>query len=100
MDHPDEYWVVYWQGACMLATLADTFGLNRFLEILHDYAATHWFGVATTADVRAAFEAAATEDGIVLGDAFWERWRVSLDGIARPVRGRGGPPAWPLGGFE
>jgi hypothetical protein len=100
MDHPDEYWVVYWQGACMLATLADAFGVDRFLEILHDYAAAHWFGVATTADVQAAFEAAATEDGIVLGDAFWERWRVSLDGIARPVRGRGGPPERPRGGFE
>jgi Peptidase family M1 domain len=94
LDHPDEYWVIYWQGACMLANLADRFGVDRFLDILNDYAAAHWLGVATTADVQAAFEAAAIEDGLSWDPAaFWDRWRVAPDDGAAPVaRGHGTPP--------
>ena len=94
IDHPRQYWIPYWQGACMLQTLVDVFGLARFLEILHHYAADHWLGIATTADVQAAFEAAAIEDGLTWdADAFWDEWRVGPDdGVGRLVPGRGSPP--------
>jgi hypothetical protein len=75
--HQNEYWVIYAQGACMLANLAKRFGLNRFRRILHDYAASQWFGIARTGDFRAAVEAAAAVDlpGWDVA-AYWARWRV------------------------
>jgi hypothetical protein len=76
-SHTSEYWVIYDQGACMLANLAKLFGLNRFRQILHDYAASRWLGVARTGDFLAAVEAAAAVD-LPGWDAagYWARWRV------------------------
>ncbi len=69
--------VVYYAGGCLLANLAHRFGLPRFIEILHDYAQAHWFGVARTSEFRRAIEDAAATDGISgIGPAYWARWRV------------------------
>jgi peptidase M1-like protein len=77
MAHPSEYDTVYGGGGCMLADLADRFGLDRFVEILHDYAQDHWFGVSRTEDFRAAIEAAAVADGLEFDAAtYWDHWRV------------------------
>ena len=75
--HQNQYWVVYDQGGCMLATLAKRFGLERFLEILHGYADAHRLGIARTEDFQSAIEAAALTDLPSFDTtAFWERWRV------------------------
>ena len=58
-NHPNEYGVIYDGGGCLLANLASKFGLDRFVQILHLYAKSHWLGVSTTADFKAAIEAAA-----------------------------------------
>jgi len=59
------------------ANLADLFGLNRFVQILHDYAADHWLGVTRTADFKAEIEAAAIADGVAFDAAtYWDDWRV------------------------
>jgi hypothetical protein len=78
--HPNEYWVVYDQGGCMLANLAQRFGLSRFLEILHGYAVAQHLGVARTEDFQAAIEDAALTDlpGFNAA-AFWSHWRVLPD---------------------
>jgi hypothetical protein len=61
----------------MLADLADRFGLDRFVQILHDYAQDHWFGVTRTEDFKAAIEAAAIADGLPFNPAtYWAAWRV------------------------
>ena len=77
--HPGDYYLVYWQGACALAHLAeDLGGLAPFLEMLRAYAADHWLGVATNADVMAAIEAAAADAGNPYDpQRFFERWRIS-----------------------
>ena len=76
--HPNEYWIVYDQGGCMLANLAKRFGLSRFREILRSYAEAHHLGIARTEDFRAAIESAAATDlpGFDAA-AFWDRWRVT-----------------------
>jgi hypothetical protein len=75
--HPDSYWIVYSQGACMLGDLAGRFGLARFERLLAAYADQHRFGVATGRSFKARVEAAAARD---LPDfdlaAYWRRWRV------------------------
>jgi hypothetical protein len=77
LDHPEDYWVPYWQGGCALGRLTKVFGLERFLEILHAYAADQWLGVTTTEEFQAAVEAAAVEDALEWDPAkFWERWRI------------------------
>ena len=77
LDHPYEYDTIYGGGGCMLANLADLFGLERFVEILHDYAADHWLGVTRTADFKAEIEAAAIADGVAFDAAtYWDDWRV------------------------
>jgi hypothetical protein len=77
MTHPFEYDTIYSGGGCLLANLADQFGLDRFVEVLHDYAQDHWFGVTRTEDFKAAVEAAATADGLAFDPAtYWADWRV------------------------
>ena len=77
LAHPTDYDTIYGGGGCMLANLADLFGLNRFVQILHDYAADHWLGVTRTADFKAAIEAAAIADGVAFDAAtYWDHWRV------------------------
>jgi hypothetical protein len=77
LAHQSEYDTIYGGGGCLLADLADRFGLDRFVEILHDYARDHWFGVTRTEDFKSAIEAAATADGLAFDPAaYWDRWRV------------------------
>jgi aminopeptidase N len=76
-DHLTEYYTIYSGGGCLLANLADRFGLDRFVEILHDYAQDHWLGVTRTADFKAAVEVAALADGLDFDPAtYWTHWRV------------------------
>lgn len=76
-DHPTEYRTVYGGGGCLLAHLAHRFGVARFVELLREYAADHWLGIARTRDFKAAVEeAAATELPGFDADAFWSHWRV------------------------
>jgi aminopeptidase N len=75
--HPSEYDTIYGGGGCLLANLAQLFGLDRFVGILHDYAQDHWFGVTRTDDFEAAIEAAATADGVAFDPlSYWATWRV------------------------
>lgn len=76
--HPSEYFrVVYGQGGCALRALAARFGLGRFIQILHDYAATQWLGFSTSADLKETIESAAATD-LPAWDMsrFWARWRI------------------------
>jgi hypothetical protein len=58
--HQAAYWrVVYADGQCALARLAQDIGRTRFLQLLRGYAAAHWFGITTTADFLDAVRAAA-----------------------------------------
>jgi aminopeptidase N len=75
--YPSEYDMLYGGGGCLLANLAGRFGLDRFVEILRDYAQDHWLGVARTEDFKAAIEAAAIADGLAFDPAtYWDQWRV------------------------
>jgi hypothetical protein len=76
--HPGEYNpVVYEQGACALSALAARFGLERFLEILADYVATHRLGFSTTDRFRSAIESAAASLPTPWDPTpFWDRWRI------------------------
>lgn len=76
--HPGEYGpVVYEQGACALAALADRFGLERFLDILAGYVAAHRLGFSTTGRFTSAIESAAAALPTAWDPtAFWERWRI------------------------
>jgi peptidase M1-like protein len=77
LAHPFEYDTIYSGGGCMLANLADRFGLDRFVQILHDYAQDHWLDVTRTDEFKAAIEAAATADGLTFDPAtYWDHWRV------------------------
>ena len=76
--HQNQYDVIYSGGGCMLAALSARFGYQRFVHILHRYAADHWLGVSRTVEFKAAI-AAAGERFLPAFDlpAFWARWRVS-----------------------
>ena len=64
VPHRFEYDTIYSGGGCILANLADRFGMDPFVAVLHDYAQAHWFGVTRTEDFKAAIEAAALADGV------------------------------------
>ena len=75
--HPSEYDTIYGGGGCLLANLAQLFGLDRLVGILHDYATDHWLGVTRTEDFKAAIDAAATADGVPFDPlSYWATWRV------------------------
>jgi hypothetical protein len=77
LRHPSQYDTIYSGGGCMLANLADLFGLQRFVDVLEVYAQGHWFGVTRTDDFKAAIENAAIADGLSFDpDAYWSLWRV------------------------
>jgi hypothetical protein len=77
LAHPYDYDTIYGGGGCMLANLTDLFGLDRFVQILHDYAQGRWLDVTRTADFKAAIEAAAIADGVTFDPAsYWDHWRV------------------------
>ena len=75
--HRDEYQTVYEGGGCMLADLADRFGLQRFISLLRAHARSHWLGVTTTSDFQRRVERAADRhlDGFDAA-GYWETWRV------------------------
>lgn len=75
--HQGEYFTIYSGGGCLLANLAGLFGLDRFVEVLHDYVQAHWLGVTRTDELKAAIDAAALADGIDFDPAtYWPLWRV------------------------
>ena len=76
-DHANEYGtVVYRGGGCLLAQLADGFGLDRFLRILERYAGRFRHDVARTEDFQAAIERAADRHWPGFPADFWSDWRV------------------------
>jgi hypothetical protein len=77
-DHPDEYGqVVYFGGACLLAQLAQGFGLPRFTRLLGRYATTHRYGIARTEDLRRIVDRTAARHWPSFDPAtFWASWRV------------------------
>jgi hypothetical protein len=77
LAHPGEYGTIYGGGGCLLANLSHRFGMERFVRILHGYAARNWLGVARTAGFKAAIEKAAAKHlpGLDM-DAYWDTWRV------------------------
>jgi aminopeptidase N len=56
------YRTVYGKGALFLRTLREELGDERFFAALQVYAKRHRYGIATTADVRQAFEDAGGRD--------------------------------------
>ncbi|HEY6748345.1 MAG TPA: M1 family metallopeptidase [Mycobacteriales bacterium] len=71
--HPSRYGtVVYGYGKCMLHDLRRTIGTTAMTGLLRNYAASHWFGVSTPADFKAAAQAATTVDLT----SFWTTHRV------------------------
>ena len=79
LEHPGDYWIPYWQGACALARVAKELGgIEPLLGMLEAYAAEHWLGIATNQDVMDAIAQAAADAGADLDPAtFFERWRIS-----------------------
>jgi hypothetical protein len=75
--HPFEYDTIYSGGGCMLANLAERFGLERFVGVLHDYVQAHWLGVTRTPEFKIAIEDAAVADGLAFDPAaYWAFWRL------------------------
>ena len=75
--HSSAYDTIYSGGGCLLANLANRFGLDRFVEVLHDYAQAHWLGVTRTDEFRAVIDAAAIADGLDFDPTtYWSHWRV------------------------
>ncbi|WP_307806598.1 M1 family metallopeptidase [Streptomyces sp. FH025] len=71
--HPDRYGpVVYDRGSCALHDLSGLIGPETMATLLHDYARAHWYGVSTTADFKAAAQAAASVDLA----PFWREHRI------------------------
>ncbi len=68
---------IYGKGAVAFHALRAEIGDEAFFAALRDYAARYQFGVATPADLRAAFERAAGRD---LGP-FWTSWFERTDGL-------------------
>jgi aminopeptidase N len=65
--------VVYEYGACTLHDLRRLIGPTAMADLLKSYAASHWYGVSTVADFKAAAQAAAGSTDLT---AFWAAHRV------------------------
>jgi hypothetical protein len=71
--HPSRYGtVVYTYGKCALHDLRRTIGSTAMTTLLRSYAASHWYGVSTPADFKAAAQAATTVDLT----SFWTTHRI------------------------
>ncbi|MFD8705050.1 M1 family metallopeptidase [Kitasatospora sp. NPDC059648] len=71
--HPDRYVpVIYDHGSCALHELRRLIGADTMATLLHDYARAHWYGVSTTADFKAAAQAATSVDLT----PFWREHRI------------------------
>ncbi|MGW3119403.1 M1 family aminopeptidase [Streptomyces sp. NPDC001107] len=64
--------VVYGYGKCALHDLRRTIGDSAMTKLLKDYATSHWYGVSTTAEFKAAAQAATTTDLT----SFWSTHRI------------------------
>jgi hypothetical protein len=64
--------VVYGYGKCALHDLRRLIGDTAMTKLLKDYAAAHWYGVSTTAEFKAAAQAATGTDL----SSFWTQHRI------------------------
>ncbi|GAB1333645.1 hypothetical protein ACE1SV_02350 [Streptomyces sp. E-15] len=64
--------VVYGYGKCALHDLRRVLGDTAMARLLKDYATAHWYGVSTTAEFKAAAQAATSTDLT----SFWTRHRI------------------------
>jgi hypothetical protein len=64
--------VVYGYGRCALHDLSRVLGETAMTQLTHDYAASHWYGVSTTAEFKAAAQALTTTDLT----SFWADHRI------------------------
>ncbi|MGW0131434.1 M1 family aminopeptidase [Streptomyces sp. NPDC003299] len=64
--------VVYGYGKCALHDLRRVLGDTAMAKLLKDYAAAHWYGVSTTAEFKAAAQAATSTDLT----SFWSQHRI------------------------
>jgi hypothetical protein len=64
--------VVYAYGRCALHDLSRVLGTTAMTKLTHDYAASHWYGVSTTAEFKAAAQALTTTDLT----SFWTQHRI------------------------
>ncbi|MFE6846457.1 M1 family aminopeptidase [Streptomyces sp. NPDC057686] len=64
--------VIYGYGKCALHDLRRVLGDSVMAKLLKDYATSHWYGVSTTAEFKAAAQAATTTDLT----SFWTQHRI------------------------
>ncbi|MFG2352142.1 M1 family aminopeptidase [Streptomyces sp. NPDC048521] len=64
--------VVYGYGKCALHDLRRLIGDTAMTKLLKDYASAHWYGVSTTAEFKAAAQAATSTDLT----SFWSLHRI------------------------
>lgn len=64
--------VVYGYGKCALHDLRRLIGDTAMAKLLKDYATAHWYGVSTTAEFKAAAQAATATDLT----SFWTTHRI------------------------
>ncbi|MFG2825825.1 M1 family aminopeptidase [Kitasatospora sp. NPDC048365] len=64
--------VVYGYGKCALHDLRRLIGDTAMADLLRTYAQSHWYGVSTTAEFKAAAQAATSTDLT----AFWTQHRI------------------------
>lgn len=64
--------VVYGYGKCALHDLRRVLGTTAMNTLLKNYAQSHWYGISTTADFKAAAQAMTTTDLT----SFWSQHRI------------------------
>ncbi|GAA3101656.1 M1 family aminopeptidase [Streptomyces echinatus] len=64
--------VVYGYGKCALHDLRRVLGDTAMATLMKDYATAHWYGVSTTAEFKAAAQAATSTDLT----SFWTQHRI------------------------
>ncbi len=64
--------VIYGYGKCALHDLSHLIGDAAFATVMKDYAAGHWYGISTTAEFKAAAQAATSTDLT----SFWADHRI------------------------
>jgi hypothetical protein len=64
--------VVYGYGRCALHDLSRVLGTTAMTTLTHDYAQSHWYGVSTTAEFKAAAQALTSTDLT----SFWSQHRI------------------------
>ncbi|MBV2356278.1 M1 family metallopeptidase [Streptomyces sp. J2-1] len=81
ITNPMAYWdthsnrystVIYGYGKCALHDLRRLIGDTAMAKLLKDYATAHWYGVSTTAEFKAAAQAATSTDLT----SFWTQHRI------------------------